>query len=80
MRDRAWRRAKDATKELKQKKLEKIRSERRIGSASWSRYEPSQKNWKHMYTRSEKTSRARKLGFDYPRKTQRTVLEEHDTE
>lgn len=30
------------------------------------KYKPP-KNWKHMYTRSEKMKRASKLGFEYPR-------------
>ena len=27
---------------------------------------PKEKNWKHVYTRSEKQNRARQLGFEYP--------------
>jgi|ERR1043165_362138 predicted protein tyrosine phosphatase len=27
---------------------------------------PREKNWKHVYTRSEKTHRAQQLGFEYP--------------
>ena len=29
----------------------------------------SEKNWKHVYTRSAKIARARQLGFEYPRRS-----------
>ncbi|MCG8610016.1 MAG: hypothetical protein MI864_05725 [Pseudomonadales bacterium] len=36
----------------------------------------SEKNWKLMYTRSEKLGRARQLGMEYPKRTIRQVLDE----
>lgn len=37
-------------------------------------YKP-EKNWKLLYLRSEKLLRARQLGFDYPIRTTRQLLE-----
>ncbi len=37
-----------------------------------------EKNWKMLYLRSEKLSRARQLGFDYPRKSGRQLLDGED--
>lgn len=34
-----------------------------------------EKNWKHMYGRSEKILRAMQLGFDYPKVTTRQLLD-----
>ncbi len=34
-----------------------------------------EKNWKHVYTRSDKVHRASQLGFPYPRQTGSRVLE-----
>lgn len=34
-----------------------------------------EKNWKLLYLRSEKLLRARQLGFDYPIRTTRQLLE-----
>ncbi len=31
---------------------------------------PREKNWKHVYTRSEKLHRAKQLGFKYPRESE----------
>lgn len=39
---------------------------------------PREKNWKHVYTRSEKRHRARQLGFEYPRESE-TDLVNHET-
>lgn len=36
----------------------------------------SEKNWKLIYTRSEKLGRARQLGIEYPKRTIRQVLDE----
>ena len=36
---------------------------------------PSEKNWKHVYTRSEKLHRARQLGFVYPRESEAEMAE-----
>lgn len=38
-------------------------------------YKP-EKNWKHLYFRSNKLSRAKQLGFDYPRKSVRQLLDD----
>ena len=35
------------------------------------------KNWKHVYLRSEKLRRAKQLGFDYPVKSNATLLKEN---
>lgn len=62
-RPRAWRRSINRTKARKDfEGLPTVRPER---------------NWKHMYLRSEKLSRAKQLGFDYPRKRGRQVLDEY---
>ncbi len=39
--------------------------------------EPREKKWRFLYLRSEKLARAKQLGIDYPRKTERQVLAEH---
>jgi hypothetical protein len=41
------------------------------------RWKP-EKNWKMVYLRSEKLSRAKQLGFDYPKKTVRQLLDYED--
>lgn len=35
------------------------------------------KNWKHLYTRSDKLSRSKQLGVDYPRVTEAQLIQEH---
>ena len=43
---------------------------------SMSKYEwPREKKWRHLYTRSVKVRRARQLGFEYPRLSDREKLE-----
>ena len=44
------------------------------GMGSGERFKPVKK-WKHMYLRSEKLNRARQLGFDYPRKNGRALID-----
>ncbi len=44
---------------------------------SRNEYKHREKNWKHVYTRSAKVTRARQLGFDYPKRTDRQLLDEH---
>lgn len=39
-----------------------------------------EKKWKHMYLRSEKLSRAKQLGFDYPIKSPSQVLASWDVD
>ena len=36
----------------------------------------SEKNWKHVYTRSSKLARAKQLGFEYPRKSLMVLINE----
>jgi predicted protein tyrosine phosphatase len=38
---------------------------------NWSR----EKNWKHVYTRSEKLHRAKQLGFVYPRESEADLMD-----
>jgi hypothetical protein len=38
----------------------------------------SPKNWKEMYLRSEKQRRSRQLGFEYPRRSVRQMLDDLD--
>ncbi len=63
IRGRAWRRSKSRTKS-------------RIGSGSTEIKWSSEKNWKLMYTRSEKLHRAKQLGIEYPKRTVRQTLDE----
>lgn len=37
---------------------------------------PREKRWKNLYTRSVKLARAQQLGFDYPRTTERQLIQE----
>ncbi|WP_086932850.1 hypothetical protein [Agarilytica rhodophyticola] len=62
LRGRAWRRSKT-----------KIKS--RKNSAKTEKQWISEKNWKLMYTRSEKLRRARQLGIEYPKRTVRQTLD-----
>nr|WP_193384049.1 hypothetical protein [Pseudomonas mendocina] len=39
-------------------------------------YQRLEKNWKLMYTRAEKLLRARQLGFSYPIRTTRQLLDQ----
>jgi predicted protein tyrosine phosphatase len=36
---------------------------------------PREKNWKHVYTRSNKLHRAKQLGFEYPRVSEAELLD-----
>jgi hypothetical protein len=47
------------------------------GMGTEDRWKP-EKNWKLVYLRSEKLSRAKQLGFDYPKKTVRQLLDFED--
>lgn len=38
-------------------------------------YKPP-KNWKHVYLRSEKMRRAKQLGFEYPKRSTRQMLDD----
>lgn len=60
LRDRAWRRFKNHTKNQTPKQ----------------RTLPFEKNWKHLYTRPVKRYRAKQLGFDYPIKSTRQLLDQ----
>ncbi len=62
LRGRAWRRSKTKTKSRK-------------NSAKTEKQWISEKNWKLMYTRSEKLRRARQLGIEYPKRTVRQTLD-----
>lgn len=44
------------------------------GMGTKDEYKP-EKNWKLMYLREEKLSRARQLGFSYPRRSVRQILD-----
>lgn len=55
-RSRAWR-------------LAQNRRNKNRGNGSGSHEFPREKNWKMLYTRSEKLARAAQLGIDYPRVT-----------
>jgi hypothetical protein len=61
IRDRAWRRFKS-----------KVNKKR--GMSSKEKWKP-EKKWKLVYLRSAKLSRAKQLGFEYPRKNIRQLLE-----
>jgi predicted protein tyrosine phosphatase len=37
---------------------------------------PREKNWKHVYTRSEKLHRSKQLGFEYPRLSEPAMVDE----
>jgi predicted protein tyrosine phosphatase len=41
---------------------------------------PREKRWKDMYIRSTKVVRAKQLGFDYPRTTERQLIQEDEME
>jgi len=60
-RNRAWRRFKNT-----------IKSGKGVGRIDQLKPE---KNWKLIYTRSCKLARAKQLGFDYPRKSQRELFD-----
>ncbi len=60
-RDRAWRRFKNHVNHNK-------------GMGSKDLWKP-EKNWKMVYLRSEKLSRAKQLGFPYPRLSCRQLLD-----
>ena len=62
-RDEAWRRFQD-----------RVHKSRGMGSKD--RWKP-EKKWKMIYIRSNKLHRAQQLGFDYPIKNTRKLLEEH---
>jgi len=62
LRGRAWRRSKTRTKSRK-------------NSAKTDKQWISEKNWKLMYTRSEKLRRARQLGIEYPKRSGRQNLD-----
>ncbi len=63
-RSRAWRRFCDRVKNGK-------------GMGTEDQWKP-EKNWKMLYLRSEKLSRAKQLGFDYPRKNSHQLLDSED--
>ncbi len=63
-RNRAWRRFKNDVNQRK-------------GMGSEWRYKP-EKKWKLIYMRRCKVARAKQLGFEYPRKSQRQLLDQHD--
>ncbi len=67
-RGKSWRRS-EAAKERRDTRTERLQTERND--------EPREKNWKLLYLRSNKLARARQLGFDYPRKSRREVIDEH---
>lgn len=60
-RNRAWRRFKNTVNNGN-------------GMGTFDRLKP-EKNWKLMYTRRCKMARAKQLGFDYPRKSQRELYD-----
>jgi len=64
-RSRAWRRFKSKLNESK-------------GMGSEDKWKP-EKKWKLVYLRSEKLARAKQLGFEYPRKTSRQLLDSEST-
>ncbi|WP_044616193.1 hypothetical protein [Gynuella sunshinyii] len=61
-RNRAWRRFKD-------------RGNKGKGMGSDRLYKP-EKKWKLMYFRKNKLARAKQLGFDYPIKSKRQLLDQ----
>ncbi|MEE4246663.1 MAG: hypothetical protein V2I33_14730 [Kangiellaceae bacterium] len=62
IRNKAWRR-----------KQARLKSDGRVDKSQlWSPYE---KNWKLLYLRSVKLQRAKLLGFEYPRKSTRQLLD-----
>ena len=51
--------------EVAKKRVNKFRKDIHLNElCDYAKYE---KNWKHMYTRSQKMKRAEQLGFTYPR-------------
>ena len=67
-RGKSWRGI-DAAKQRRAARTEMFQAERNA--------EPREKNWKLLYLRSNKLARARQLGFEYPRKSAREVIDEH---
>jgi hypothetical protein len=65
-RSRAWRRLKSKLNDRK-------------GTGSEDKRKP-EKKWNLVYLRSEKLARAKQLGFEYPRKTSRQLLDSESTE
>lgn len=63
LRGRAWRRSKTKAKS-------------RMNCATTEKQWISEKNWKLMYTRSEKLRRAKQLGVEYPKRTLRQTLDD----
>lgn len=61
-RNRAWRRFKDY-----------VNNRNGMGSGT---YDKPEKKWKFLYTRKSKLARAKQLGFEYPRKNVRQLLEQ----
>lgn len=68
---KSWR-TKDAAKQRK--------AERSANHRAGRHKEPREKNWKRLYVRSNKLARARQLGFEYPRKSKREIIDEHLTD
>ncbi|WP_228553153.1 hypothetical protein [Pseudoalteromonas sp. PPB1] len=62
LRNKAWRRFKAKVKSRKNNETTE---------KQWS----AEKNWKLMYTRSEKLRRAKQLGIEYSKKTVRQTLD-----
>lgn len=48
-----------------------------LNSIDNGEYKPP-KNWKHVYLRSEKMRRAKQLGFEYPVRSTRQMLDDLD--
>lgn len=65
----------DKSKRAQRVKNNKVKS-RHINMEEES-YKPP-KNWKHMYLRSEKMKRAEQLGFEYPIRSTRQMLDDLD--
>lgn len=68
-RNAGWRRDKER---LNQQRADRIEE----WSPAKDRW-PVSKSWKFMGRRRDKVARAQKLGFDYPRRTDRQLLEDH---
>lgn len=75
-RGRAWRRNKTAAKEATHTRNEKIREMKDRKERNTFAFH-GEKRWKDIVGRSTKVRRGRQLGFDYPRKTHRQILDEH---
>ncbi len=61
-------------KEIRAKRVKKNKDKSKNINSCEEGYKPP-KNWKHVYLRSEKMRRAKQLGFEYPKRSTRQMLD-----